>query len=357
MPKGYRDILDPSDPYWPRVRRLHFYLWAKGTLAAKNRAVIGVSFLWLLVSTFGTFFSLAWRSVLLLGALFLIDWIAPGKVSCVFRETVGYEKALSALSLCTVFDVPYLPLISLAVLFMMVLALIYPIRRFLEKVFEVIFMSLNIIAVGYPLKFVAYLASQEPAVAGKLFDKSYIFGPLSTAMTDIFPSDYKRDLDQLWDVYRRSQSPAYEQDLEGLLENFEAMYMRHQETEMPADLSAMLSEIDDVEDRREAERIARLLANAKTPDEQEIVRREVTAYVLHSGKNDESPGERRFSLPKLSHGLTIEEKLTELLENNNISADTKKSLREFLSDLRAGRLQSDDDQYIHALYDHLMKPT
>jgi len=226
MRKGYRDILDPNDPYWPRVRRLHTYLWAKGTLAAKNLSVVAVSFLWLLMSVFGTLFSFAWRGALLVGALFLIDWIAPGRVSCIFRETVGYEIALSELSSCTVLDVPYLSLISLAALLVMALAMIYPIRTFLNKIFELIFMSMNIIFLGYPLKFVAFLASQEPIIVGKWLDKSYIFGPLSTAMTDIFPPDYKRDFDQLWDVYRRSQLPEHEQELEDLLEELEDRYMR-----------------------------------------------------------------------------------------------------------------------------------
>ena len=69
-----------------------------------------VSFVWLLFSVLGTLFSWAWRGALLFGSLFLIDWISPGLVSCVFRETIGYEIALFALSDCTVFNVPYLPL-------------------------------------------------------------------------------------------------------------------------------------------------------------------------------------------------------------------------------------------------------
>ena len=48
MRKGYRDSSDPNDPYWPRVRRLHAHLWAKGTLATKNQWVVAVSFLHLL---------------------------------------------------------------------------------------------------------------------------------------------------------------------------------------------------------------------------------------------------------------------------------------------------------------------
>ena len=158
------------------------------------------------------------------GVLYLIDWIDTGMVSCVFRETVGYGIALSALSRCTVSDVPYLPLISFAALLLMILVLIYPIRMFSWKIVEIVFMTANIIALGYPLKFIAYLVSQEPTVAGKWLDKSLIFGPLSTGMTDIFPPDYKRDFDHLWDVYGRSQSPAREQELEVLLRDFEAKY-------------------------------------------------------------------------------------------------------------------------------------
>ncbi len=30
MRKGYRDLLDPNDPHWPRVRPLHAYLWLQG---------------------------------------------------------------------------------------------------------------------------------------------------------------------------------------------------------------------------------------------------------------------------------------------------------------------------------------
>ncbi len=100
MRKVYRNILDPNDLYWPRVRTLHTYLWAKGTLAAKNLSVVAVSFVWLLMSVFGTLFSLAWRGALLVGALFLIDWFAPGMVSCVFRKTVAYEIAFPSAATC-----------------------------------------------------------------------------------------------------------------------------------------------------------------------------------------------------------------------------------------------------------------
>jgi hypothetical protein len=194
-------------------------------MATNNGYVVLWSCLWLALSVLGRLFSLVWRGALLLGALFLIDRIAPGKVSCLFRETIGYEVALFVLSHCTAFDVLNLPLISLTVLLVMALLSIYPSRTFLAKIFEAMFMLLNIIALGYPLKFVAYLASQEPALGGKWFDKSYVFGPVSTAMTDIFPLEYRHNLDHLWDVYRRSQSSAHEQDLEGLLDELEARYL------------------------------------------------------------------------------------------------------------------------------------
>jgi hypothetical protein len=224
MRERHRDVLDPNDPYWPRVRRLHIYLWANGTLDAKSANVVFWSVIWLAFSVFGRLFSLVWRGALLLGALFLIDRAAPETVSCVFRETIGYEVSLFVLSPCTVFAVSHLHLISLASLLVMALLLIYPIRTFLAKIFEIVFMIVNIIAMGYPLKLVAYLTSQEPALAGKWFDKSYVLGPISTAMTDIFQPEYKHNLDHLWDVYRRSQSPAHEQDLEDLLDELEAKY-------------------------------------------------------------------------------------------------------------------------------------
>jgi hypothetical protein len=225
MRRRHRDILDPNDPYWPRVRRLHIYLWAHGTIAASNGYVVLWSCLWMAFSIFGRLFSLAWRGALLLGALFLIDRAAPGTVSCVFRETIGYEVSLFMLSSCTMFAVSHPRLISLAAILVMILLLVYPIRTFLAKIFEITFMIVNIIALGYPLKLVAYLASHEPTVAGKWFDKNYVFGPISTAMTDIFPPEYKNNLDHLWDVYRRSQSPVYEQDLEDVLEDLEAKYL------------------------------------------------------------------------------------------------------------------------------------
>ncbi len=71
MRQRYRDVHDPNDPYWPRVRRLHIYLWANGTLAAKNRYVVLASFLDLLISSLFTLFSWAWRGALLFVALFL----------------------------------------------------------------------------------------------------------------------------------------------------------------------------------------------------------------------------------------------------------------------------------------------
>jgi hypothetical protein len=82
------------------------------------------SLIWLAFSVFGSILSLAWRGALLLGALFLIDSIAPGIVSCVFRETIGYEMTLLVLSQCTIPDVSHLFLISLAILLAMVLTLI-----------------------------------------------------------------------------------------------------------------------------------------------------------------------------------------------------------------------------------------
>ncbi len=224
MRQRYRDVLDPNDPYWPRVRRLHIYLWANGTLAAKNRYVVMASFLDLLISSSLTLFSWAWRGALLFVALFLMDWIAPGIVSCVFRETIGYDVALFALSRCTVFDVPYLSLISLAALFVIVLILIYPPRGFLNAIFLAVFHSLNIVALGYPLKFVAYLASVDPTLTAKWFDKSHVFGPITVGMVGVLPHEYKHNDDHLWDVYGRSQSPAHEQELEDLLEELEARY-------------------------------------------------------------------------------------------------------------------------------------
>lgn len=225
MKARYRDVLDPNDPYWPRVRRLHIYLWANGTLAAKNGYVVLASFLDLLTSSLLTLLSWAWKGALVFGALFLIDWIAPGIVSCVFRETIGYDVALFALSHCTVFDVPYLSLISFAALFVIILIVIYPPRKFLGDIFSAVFHSLNILALGYPLKFVAFLASADPTpLMAKLLDKSYVLGPITVEMTDLLPHEYKRNLDHLWDVYHRSETPAGEQDLEDLLEELEARY-------------------------------------------------------------------------------------------------------------------------------------
>lgn len=224
MKTRYRDVLDPNDPYWPRVRRLHMYLWANGTLATPFGWIVKASFIWLLSSLFFSLFSLVWRGALLFGALFLIDWIAPGMASCVFRESIGYEIALFALSHCAVFDVSYLSLISAVALVVMVLVLIYPIRTFLKKILEILFTSMNMMGLGYPLKFFAFLVSIDPALAGKMLDKSYIFSIISAAMPAVFPPEYKDNHDHLWDVYQRSQSPAHEQDLEDLLEELEARY-------------------------------------------------------------------------------------------------------------------------------------
>jgi hypothetical protein len=69
-----------------------------------------------------------------------------------FRETIGYEVALFVLSPCTTLDVPYLHAYCLAALLLVVLLLIYPIRTFLAKIFEVAFMIVNIIAKAYSLK-------------------------------------------------------------------------------------------------------------------------------------------------------------------------------------------------------------
>jgi hypothetical protein len=224
MRMGHRDILDPSDAYWPRVRRLHIYLWAKGTLAAKSIGIVTVSLLWLLTSILGMLFSWLWRGAVIAGMLSIFDRIVPGLASCAFREIVGYEVALLALSGCTKSSSPNLLLMSFLALLALIVALTFPVRRFLKKIVEIIFMTINIVALGYPLRLVAYLASLEPIAAGKWFDRSYTLGPLSTGMTEILPADYRRDLDRLWEAYRRSQSPAHERELEELLRDFEAKY-------------------------------------------------------------------------------------------------------------------------------------
>ncbi len=150
----YRDILDPSDPYWPRVRRLHTHFWANGVLSQKPVSIVFDLFLWLCCSLFGTLFSLVWRGGLLIGILFFVDRLVPGVVSCIFLQSLGYEVSLLVLSHCTVIEAPYWPVISIVLLILVGLFLIYPVKRSLEKALEITFMSLTIITLGYPLKVV-----------------------------------------------------------------------------------------------------------------------------------------------------------------------------------------------------------
>jgi hypothetical protein len=84
-------------------------------------------------------------------------------------------------------------------------------------------MLVNVMTLGYLLKLLALVVAEEPAFAGKYFDKSS-FGAIKAGMTGIFPTEYQRDMDALWEVYRDSQNPANERRLEATLEELEARY-------------------------------------------------------------------------------------------------------------------------------------
>lgn len=219
----YRDVLDPNDPYWPRVRRLHTYLWANGVLENTNLSLVVDAFLWLSVSIAGTILSLLWRIALLFVALLIVDWAVPGVASCITRESTGSVLPYFSFPDCTFIKESYLLALSAGSLIVVVIVLIYPIRRFLDKVFEIVLMFFSIVTLGYPIRFVAYLAKKDPNIAGNLLDKSYTFGPLSTAME--LPAGYERERDRLWKAYRRSQIPSNEEDLEELLQEYEARYV------------------------------------------------------------------------------------------------------------------------------------
>lgn len=219
-----RDILDPNDPYWPRVRRLHVYLWAHGTLGAKTKDLALVAFFWLAISLLQTLFSLAWRGAVLVGAVLVFDWLAPGMVSCIFYETFGYSTSLNGLSECRLETGNYFPVVAIAMMLLALLALIYPVRRTVNRILEIILMMISVISFGYPIKLVAWFAAQGPEIAGLKFDRSYIFGPLSTGMTTVLADEYKQPLERLWQVYEKSQSPDNEPALDDLLRELESKY-------------------------------------------------------------------------------------------------------------------------------------
>lgn len=220
--KRFRDVLDPGDPYWPRVRRLHTYFWANGVLREKKWLLAVDSFLFLCINIFLTVVSITWRGVLLLGALWIVDWTIPGLVSCVTSGATNYAVPYFASPDCTMINQEYLPLLSMASLTVVVILLIYPIRQFVHKVIEMVFMCVSIITLGYPLRFLAYLAALSPNLAGKWLDKSHVIGPLTFAMS--LPTDYQEQMDRLWELFEKSLSPANKSELEEFLKEYEERY-------------------------------------------------------------------------------------------------------------------------------------
>lgn len=225
--RKFRDTLDTNDVYWPRMRYLHALLWSKGIVEAKNTSIVWTSIAWLLLEILSLLFSLAWRGAALLGGLLFVDRVvASGVVRCVMPRSVGDSEVVSSIiSQCTVgsFQSPTLILI---IILIVTFLFIYPPSKFLKRLSSALFWLLNIVFLGYPLKFIAYLVSRNPKIGGKWLDKSYILGAPSTAMSDIFPHDYKYEIDNLWRAYHQSESSAGERELEETLKALETKYPR-----------------------------------------------------------------------------------------------------------------------------------
>lgn len=221
MSEKFRDILDPSDPFWPRVRRLHVYLWGKGTANASNFNLVAFSFIWLGLLLLGTIASLTWRIAIIAFVIFIVDLLYPGIIFCSVKEfplsyLMGWYLAGCDFSgkLATVLFPAIFSIIT-------TLFILYPFKRTLDKVVELLFMVINIILLGYPLKWLGWIAFHSPEVAGKYFDKSVGFGSISAGMSGFLPDEENKKLDYLWKIYRKSQTPDYEEELEELLSIWE----------------------------------------------------------------------------------------------------------------------------------------
>lgn len=231
MVTAQRDITDLNDPYWPRVRRIYIYLWAKGTLDMKWFDVVWFSiFYFFLICVSGLIFRVILRGGIFVVMFILVDKIWPGVVACSLRGIVNDANSSQFLSKCDIYSASDLRIIAFASAFGAIIVFVYPLRKFLDKGFEFVFIASNIFMFGFPMKAIACLAAQEPTLIGMRLDKSYTFQAIIPGM--ILPHNYDKEIKDLWDVYQNSQSQGEEGILDRYLRDLEKRYLSDHTNDM-----------------------------------------------------------------------------------------------------------------------------
>ena len=219
-----RNLTNPNDPLYPKVRRLHLKIWAKGTLESRNIGIVVFCSMWLLMNIATFIFFLGWRIIAIIASLYVIDLIYPEHVSCLLPDFFGAKWLIETLSPCAFHDYNalYLPKLLMIVLFVFLVTL--PQKKFAQKLGEILFMLLNIILIGLPLKIIALLM-EDTSIFESWIDTSHTFGPVTTAMAGIFPSPYQYHSDYLWNVYFASNKENGPEELANVIDEFEKLYL------------------------------------------------------------------------------------------------------------------------------------
>ena len=220
-----RNLTDPNDPLYPKVRKLHLKIWAKGTLESRNIGIVGFCFMWLLMNIATFAFFLGWRIFAIIASLYVIDLIYPEHVSCLLQDFVGAVWFIEILSPCAFYDYNALYLPKLLMLILVIFLVTFPQKKFAQKVGEILFMFLNIILIGLPLKLIAFLMDKDTSIFESWIDRSYTFGPVSTAMAGIFPPPYQYHSDYLWNTYFASNKEDGPEELANVIAEFEKLYL------------------------------------------------------------------------------------------------------------------------------------
>jgi len=222
MQRTHRHPLDPKDPYWPRVRRLHILLWGRGAQDAPTGSILAHLFggiiLFPIIDGMFVFAKLIVLSI----ALYIFDIILPGKVLCMVDGTFLFNISATIFSSCDMHTTSITPIVQVCIILLFIYILIYPAKKFFGDVSIFIFYVISVFLLGKPVRWIARYVAHDPDLLSRFLDKNAIFQMLSSSIR--FESPFHRELDGLWDVYAKSKNPNHEGHLDKFLKDFESRY-------------------------------------------------------------------------------------------------------------------------------------
>jgi hypothetical protein len=223
MNQNPKDVLSPSHPLWPRMRRAHTVVWGYGvkSVGFKNLTIAFAMFFgWnsLLMTL-----SLLLRLALLYALLAFTNWLYPGVFQC-YTNFDNEALWLKASNVCVGTVGPNASLLSVALVAVSVFVLIYPIRRFAQRLGYLLFCIVNLVLVHLPVRLLANMARHAPDLVGGLFERSPEMSELAVSLPALFLPDAKHEHDRLWELYFQIQSPGHETEFVKFLEEIEQRY-------------------------------------------------------------------------------------------------------------------------------------